>query len=99
MEVGQAATYVTLSGKTRDCLVAKIENGKASIVVIDVDGPSDHLGRLRRELYGVRIGEKLGCVCDLDTWDPLSKEPKKKPAKKNNKKSAKKNSKKKAAKP
>lgn len=83
MEVGQAATYVDLSGKTRDCLVAKIENGKASIVVIDADGPWDHLGRLRRELYGVRIGEKLGCVCDLDAWDPGKKKAAKK---KNNKK-------------
>ena len=88
MEVGQAATYVTLSGETRDCLVAKIENGKASIVVIDADGPSDHLGRLRRELYGVIIGERLGCVCDLDAWDALSPGKKKAAKKKNNKKKA-----------
>ena len=90
MEVGQAATYVTLSGETRDCLVAKIENGKASIVVIDADGPSDHLGRLRRELYGVRIGERLGCVCDLDSWEPDKKKPAKKKTtkKKANKKKA-----------
>jgi len=86
MEVGQAATYVTLSGETRDCLVAKIENGKASIVVIDGDGPSDHLGRLRRELYGVKIGERLGCVCDLDAYTPGISPDKKKAAKKKNSK-------------
>jgi hypothetical protein len=85
MEVGQAATYVDLSGKPQDCLIAKIENGKASIVVINTDGPSDPLGRLRRELGGVKIGEKLGCVMDLDSWEPGKK---KAPKKKNNKKKA-----------
>lgn len=78
MEVGQAATYVDLSGKPQDCLIAKIENGKASIVVINTDGPSDPLGRLRRELDGVRIGEVRGCVMDLDTWEPGTKKAKKK---------------------
>lgn len=85
MEVGQAATYVDLSGKPHDCLVAKIEDGKASIVVINTDGPSDPLGRLRRELDGVRIGDKLGCVMDLDSYEPAKKKPSKK---KNNKKKA-----------
>lgn len=77
MEVGQAATYVDLSGKTRDCLVAKIENGKANIVLVNAGGAEDHFGRLRSELDGVIIGERLGCVCDLDKWDPDAKKPKK----------------------
>ena len=85
MEVGQAATYVDLSGKTRDCLVAKIENGKANIVLVNAGGAEDHFGRLRSELDGVIIGERLGCVCDLDKWDP---DTKKAPKKKNNKKKA-----------
>ncbi len=84
MEVGQAATYVDLSGKTRDCLIAKIENGKASIVVVNAHGAEDHFGRLRAELDGVIIGERLGCVCDLDSYSP----GKKKSKKKNNKKKA-----------
>ena len=85
MEVGQAATYVDLSGKTRDCLVAKIVDGKANIVLVNAGGAEDHFGRLRSELDGVIIGERLGCVCDLDKWDPDTKKEKKK---KNNKKKA-----------
>ncbi len=77
MEVGQAATYVALSGETRDCLVARIENGKANIVLVNAGGAEDHFGRLRSELDGVQIGERLGCVCDLDNWDPDKKKPKK----------------------
>lgn len=87
MEVGQAATYVDLSGKTRDCLVAKIrEDGRANIVLVNADGGEDHFGRLRAELDGVQIGERLGCVCDLDKWDPDAKKAKKK--KKSTKKKA-----------
>ncbi|MEE9567924.1 MAG: hypothetical protein V3W37_00940 [Candidatus Binatia bacterium] len=86
MEVGQAATYVALSGETRDCLVARIENGKANIVLVNAGGAEDHFGRLRSELDGVQIGERLGCVCDLDKWDPDAKKSKKK--KKANKKKA-----------
>jgi len=78
MEVGQAATYVDLSGKTRDCLVAKIVDGKANIVLVNALGAEDHFGRLRSELDGVIIGERLGCVCDLDSYIPGTKKPKKK---------------------
>ena len=85
MEVGQAATYVDLSGKTRDCLVAKIEGETANIVVVNAKGAEDIFGRMRSELFRVRIGEKLGCVCDLDAYDPDKKKPKKK---NNNKKKA-----------
>lgn len=85
MEVGQAATYVDLSGKTHDCLVARIEGKTANIVLVRADAAIDIFGRMRSELFRVIIGERLGCVCDLDTWDPLSKKPKKK---KNNKKKA-----------
>lgn len=80
MEVGQAATYVDLSGKTRDCLVAKIEGDKANIVLVNAGGAEDHFGRLRSELDGVFIGERLGCVCDLDKWDPDKKKSAKKKA-------------------
>ncbi len=78
MEVGQAATYVDLSGTTRDCLVAKIEGNKANIILVNAGGAEDHFGRLRSELDGVFIGERLGCVCDLDKWDPDAKKEKKK---------------------
>lgn len=88
MEVGQAATYVNLSGKPQDCLIAKIEDGKASIVVVNVDGPSDPLGRLRRELDGVRIGSVRGCVMDLDSWNPKPKAEPKTATKKSTKKKA-----------
>jgi len=88
MEVGQAATYVDLSGKTHDCLVARIEGKTANIVLVRADGAEDIFGRMRSELFRVIIGERLGCVCDLDTWDPGKK--KKSPAKKNSKKNAKK---------
>ncbi len=88
MEVGQAATYVDLSGKTHDCLVARIEGKTANIVLVRADGAEDIFGRMRSELFRVIIGERLGCVCDLDTWDPGKK--KKKAAKKNSKKNAKK---------
>ncbi len=89
MEVGQAATYVDLSGKTRDCLVAKIEDGKANIILVNAGGAEDHFGRLRSELDGVFIGEKLGCVCDLDAYDP-DKKKKAKPKKATKKKATKK---------
>jgi hypothetical protein len=88
MEVGQAATYVDLAGKPQDCLIAKIENGKASIVVVNVDGPSDPLGRLRRELDGVRIGTVRGCVMDLDSYNSAPKTEPKTATKKSTKKKA-----------
>jgi hypothetical protein len=78
MEVGQAATYVDLSGKTHDCLVSRIEGKTANIVVVRADGAEDIFGRMRSELFRVIIGERLGCVCDLDTWDPDAKKAKKK---------------------
>jgi hypothetical protein len=85
MEVGQAATYVDLSGKTHDCLIARIEGKTANIVLVRADGAEDIFGRMRSELFRVIIGERLGCVCDLDTWEPGKKKAAKK---KNNKKKA-----------
>ncbi len=83
MEVGQAATYVDLANKSHDCLIAKIEGKTANIVVVRVDGAEDIFGRMRGELFRVKIGEKRGCVMELDSYDP---NPKAEPKKKTNKK-------------
>lgn len=85
MEVGQAATYVDLSNKSHDCLIARIEGKTANIVVVRADGAEDIFGRMRSELFRVKIGEKRGCVMDLDSYDPDTKTATKK---KTNKKKA-----------
>lgn len=82
MEVGQAATYVDFAGNPRDCLIAKIGDGKASIVVVNVIGPEDHVGRLRSELTGIPVGKNKGCVMKLDSWEDPAAKPAKKTAKK-----------------
>ena len=53
---------------------------------MNAGGAEDHFGRLRAELDGIQIGERLGCVCDLDSWEPGKKKAKKK--KNSNKKKA-----------
>ena len=85
MEVGQAATYVDLAGKSHDCLIARIEGKTANVVVVRADGAEDIFGRMRAELFRIKIGEKRGCVMDLDTYDPDAKKTAKK---KTNKKKA-----------
>jgi hypothetical protein len=54
-------------------------------VIVRADGAIDIFGRMRAELFRIKIGEKRGCVMDLDTYDSDSKPAKKK---KNNKKKA-----------
>lgn len=85
MEVGQAATYVDLAGKSHDCLIARIEGKTANVVVVRADGAEDIFGRMRAELFRIKIGEKRGCVMDLDSYDS---DPKPAAKKKTNKKKA-----------
>lgn len=88
MEVGQAATYIDPTGKSRDCLIAKIRpDEKVNIVVVNADGGEDDFGRLRAEIDGLPVGHRKGAVCGLDDWDE-DKQKKAKPKAKSSKKKA-----------
>jgi hypothetical protein len=78
MEVGEAVTYVDPTGVVQDALVAKLEDGKANLIVIATGGAEDHFGKNRVELKDVTVGDKAPCVCDLDSYKPATPKKKKK---------------------
>lgn len=83
MEVGQAATYVDPTGKTLDALVVKLYDGKANLILVNVEGADDYLGKSRIELTAVPCVMLPGGCCDLDKYKP-PKKPKKAAKKKAN---------------
>lgn len=87
MEVGKAVTYVDPNGNTQDALLVGLANGRANIVVVNVEGASDPLGKNRSELVGIPVRAVAPCVVELDTYEPPKKKKKAKKTPKDSKES------------